>query len=174
MTPETLERFLSEYLPVAGSTPTFGWQGGEPTLMGLSFFQKIVNLQTKYCRARQRIENDLQTNGTLLNAEWAAFLKKHGFLVGLSIDGPLTISSAADLLASGTNDLSLNGTMQTTAGSILLRASRDVLFNASSLLTSTTGPVTVNAAALGGGSPSSGAIAGGRSHTRPSGAGFNQ
>lgn len=66
----------------------FSWQGGEPTLLGLKFFQKVVELEQKYRRPGQRIENDLQTNGTLLTDEWGAFLKQHGFLVGLSIDGP--------------------------------------------------------------------------------------
>jgi len=56
-------------------------------LLGL-FFQKVVELEQKFKKPNQRIENDLQTNGTLLNDEWGAFLKKHGFLVGLSIDGP--------------------------------------------------------------------------------------
>src|SRR5664279_2642482 len=66
----------------------FSWQGGEPTLLGLAFFQKVVELEQKYKKPGQRIENDLQTNGTLLNDDWGAFLKRHGFLVGLSIDGP--------------------------------------------------------------------------------------
>lgn len=66
----------------------FTWQGGEPTLLGLDFFEKVVALEKKYKKPNQRIENDLQTNGLLLNEEWAAFLKQNGFLVGLSIDGP--------------------------------------------------------------------------------------
>jgi uncharacterized protein len=66
----------------------FSWQGGEPTLLGLEFFQKVVELEQKYRKPKQRIENDLQTNGILLNDEWGAFLKQHRFLVGLSIDGP--------------------------------------------------------------------------------------
>ncbi len=66
----------------------FSWQGGEPTLLGLEFFRKVVELEQKYKKPNQRIENDLQTNGTLLNDEWGAFLKQHRFLVGLSIDGP--------------------------------------------------------------------------------------
>jgi serine-type anaerobic sulfatase-maturating enzyme len=66
----------------------FSWQGGEPTLLGLEFFRKAVELEQKYKKPNQRIENDLQTNGTLLNDEWGAFLKQHRFLVGLSIDGP--------------------------------------------------------------------------------------
>jgi uncharacterized protein len=66
----------------------FSWQGGEPTLLGVGFFEKVVALEKKYQRPNQRIENDLQTNGTLLDDEWCAFLRDNKFLVGLSIDGP--------------------------------------------------------------------------------------
>jgi uncharacterized protein len=66
----------------------FSWQGGEPTLLGIEFFERVVELENKYKKPRQRIENDLQTNGTLLDDDWGAFLKKNRFLVGLSIDGP--------------------------------------------------------------------------------------
>lgn len=89
MNDETLEAFIRQYLEgVTGGDVVFSWQGGEPTLMGLEFFRKVVALERKYARPGQRVENDLQTNGTLLNEEWAAFLKEHRFLVGLSIDGP--------------------------------------------------------------------------------------
>jgi len=64
----------------------FSWQGGEPTLRGLDFFQRVVTLQKKYAKPNQRVENDLQTNGVLLNEKWAAFLKEHHFLVGLRAD----------------------------------------------------------------------------------------
>ena len=67
------------------------WQGGEPTIMGLEFFRRSIELQQKYAKAGQRILNTIQTNGTLLTAEWGAFLKEHGFLVGISIDGPREI-----------------------------------------------------------------------------------
>jgi len=63
-------------------------RGGEPTLMGLEFFERVVELQQKYKKPNQRIENDLQTNGILLDEEWCAFLKRHHFFIGLSIDGP--------------------------------------------------------------------------------------
>ncbi len=66
----------------------FSWQGGEPTLLGLDFFKKVVALEKKYARAGVRVENDLQTNGVLLNDEWCRFLKENNFLVGLSVDGP--------------------------------------------------------------------------------------
>ncbi len=67
------------------------WQGGEPTIMGLDFFRRSIELQAKYARPGQRILNTLQTNGTLLDEQWGAFLKEHGFLVGISIDGPREI-----------------------------------------------------------------------------------
>jgi serine-type anaerobic sulfatase-maturating enzyme len=67
------------------------WQGGEPTIMGLEFFRRSIELQQKYANPGQRIINTLQTNGTLLNDDWGAFLKEHDFLVGISIDGPREI-----------------------------------------------------------------------------------
>ena len=89
MDDELLERFVRDYIAsVTGDEVVFSWQGGEPTLMGVEFFEKVVALQRKYAKAGQRIENDLQTNGTLLDESWARFLKQHRFLVGLSIDGP--------------------------------------------------------------------------------------
>ena len=89
MSEETLEQFIRQYIAGAtGEEVVFSWQGGEPTLLGLEFFHKVVELEQKYKKPGQRIENDLQTNGTLLNDEWGAFLKQQGFLVGLSIDGP--------------------------------------------------------------------------------------
>jgi uncharacterized protein len=92
MSDELLERFVQDYIAsVTADEVVFSWQGGEPTLMGLDFFEKVVALQKKHAKPGQRIENDLQTNGTLLDDDWARFLKEHGFLVGLSIDGPREI-----------------------------------------------------------------------------------
>jgi uncharacterized protein len=92
MSDEVLERFVRGYIgAVTGDEVVFSWQGGEPTLMGLDFFRKAMALQKQYAKPGQRIENDLQTNGTLLDEEWVAFLKEHRFLVGLSIDGPREI-----------------------------------------------------------------------------------
>ncbi len=89
MPPRVLEEHIRQYIE-AQTAPevVFTWQGGEPTLMGLAFFQQVVELQKKYAKPNQRIFNDLQTNGLLLNDEWCEFLKKHDFLVGISIDGP--------------------------------------------------------------------------------------
>ncbi len=89
MRDDVLERFIRQYIEgVTGDEVVFSWQGGEPTLRGLDFYRKVVLLQKRYAKPGQRIENDLQTNGTLLDEEWAQFLGEHRFLVGLSIDGP--------------------------------------------------------------------------------------
>jgi uncharacterized protein len=67
---------------------TIAWQGGEPTLMGLDFFRRSIEYARKHARSDQTIQHTIQTNGTLINDEWAAFFKEHNFLVGISIDGP--------------------------------------------------------------------------------------
>ncbi len=89
MSEAVLEAFTRQYIE-AQSVPeiTVGWQGGEPTLCGLDFFRRAVELQQRYQKPDQRILNALQTNGTTLTDEWCAFLHDHGFLVGLSLDGP--------------------------------------------------------------------------------------
>ncbi len=85
----TLERFIQDYIAaVTTDEVVFSWQGGEPTLLGLDFFRKVAVFQQRYSKSGQRIENDLQTNGTLLDENWCVFLKENRFLVGLSIDGP--------------------------------------------------------------------------------------
>ena len=91
MSDEILEAYTREYIKSQpGNTVVFDWQGGEPTLAGLEFFQRALNFQKKYNIGKQ-ISNSLQTNGTLLGDEWCVFLKKNNFLVGLSLDGPETI-----------------------------------------------------------------------------------
>jgi len=89
MTDEMLEDYTRQYIE-AQSAPevTFAWQGGEPTLMGLAFFQKAVDYQQKYSRPGLKINNSFQTNGTLLDDDWCRFFHEQGFLIGLSIDGP--------------------------------------------------------------------------------------
>lgn len=67
---------------------TVAWQGGEPTLMGLDFFKRSIELQRTYRRPGMRVENAFQTNGMLIDEEWCKFFREHRFLVGLSLDGP--------------------------------------------------------------------------------------
>jgi uncharacterized protein len=107
MTDEVLESFVRQYLDCAAihwiaarqsgglSHPSqdapeipFAWQGGEPLLLGLEFFRRALDLQRKYCPPGRRVSNAIQTNGTLLDAEWCRFFRENGFLVGISIDGP--------------------------------------------------------------------------------------
>jgi len=88
MNDEVLESMVSQYLALAGPRASFGWQGGEPTLMGLGFFRKAVELQCKHGTPGQVIGNGFQTNGVLIDAEWARFLAENRFLIGLSLDGP--------------------------------------------------------------------------------------
>ncbi len=90
MSDEVLEAFVRSYLAdVTGDEVVFAWQGGEPTtLLGLAFFEKALHLQRKHARPGQRVANSLQTNGTLLDEDWARFLQRNRFLVGISIDGP--------------------------------------------------------------------------------------
>jgi len=90
MSDEVLEAYISQYIqsqPADLPEISFAWQGGEPTLLGVDYFRKVVQLQQKYADGR-RINNALQTNGTLLDDAWCEFLSANGFLVGLSIDGP--------------------------------------------------------------------------------------
>jgi uncharacterized protein len=86
-----LENHIRQYIH-AQDVPevSFAWQGGEPTLLGVDFFRKVVDLQARYAGGK-RISNALQTNGTLLDDEWCDFLAQKGFLVGLSVDGPAAL-----------------------------------------------------------------------------------
>ena len=84
---QLLESHLTERVAIA-------WQGGEPTLMGLDFFRDLMELVERHRRPGQVIEHTIQTNGTLLDEEWATFFAEHGFLVGLSMDGPADIHDA--------------------------------------------------------------------------------
>ena len=89
MPDDVLEQHIRQYIEAqTGEEVVFSWQGGEPTILGLDFFRKIVEIQARHAKPGQRIENDLQTNGTLLDEDWAVFLKQNNFLVGLSCDGP--------------------------------------------------------------------------------------
>ena len=89
MSDETMESYIRQ--TIEGQTApevTIAWQGGEPTLMGLDFFRRAVEVEKRYARPGRRIGNTLQTNGVLIDEEWCRFLRDNGFLVGLSVDGP--------------------------------------------------------------------------------------
>lgn len=89
MSDNLLENYIKQYIEAQKvSEVTFAWQGGEPTLMGLEFFEKAVNLQKKYQKPGTRLFNSVQTNGTLIDDEWCRFFHKNDFLIGLSLDGP--------------------------------------------------------------------------------------
>lgn len=91
MPDNVLTAFITKYI-AAQPTPEveFVWQGGEPTLLGLDFFKKVVELQRPFTGIKT-IRNCLQTNGTLLTDAWCRFLKRSNFLVGISLDGPRQI-----------------------------------------------------------------------------------
>ena len=91
MSDEVLSAFITNYI-TSQPTPVveFVWQGGEPTLLGIDFFKRMIKLQRAFAR-QKTITNSLQTNGTLLNDEWCDFLKRHNFMVGISLDGPKEI-----------------------------------------------------------------------------------
>ena len=94
MRDEVLEAFIRQYIEAhPGELVSFAWQGGEPTLLGIPFFQRVVELQGKHANGR-KIDNALQTNGTLLDDAWGEFLARHKFLIGLSIDGPADLHDA--------------------------------------------------------------------------------
>ena len=88
MTDNVLGAFIKNYI-TSQPTPVveFVWQGGEPTLLGMEFFRRVVELQKPYAR-HKTIRNAIQTNGTLLDDAWCRFLKKNNFMVGISLDGP--------------------------------------------------------------------------------------
>jgi len=93
MSAEVLEAYIRRVAEVNRDDPEgilFAWQGGEPTLMGLDFFRKAVELELRHAAGRP-VRNTLQTNGTLLDDRWCSFLAQNRFLVGLSLDGPREI-----------------------------------------------------------------------------------
>ncbi len=96
MAEQLQETYIRQLLEAHAGTPEVvgAWQGGEPTMMGLDFFRRSIELERRYARPAQRILNTLQTNGTLVDDEWGAFLKANEFLVGISIDGPREMHDA--------------------------------------------------------------------------------
>jgi uncharacterized protein len=113
MADELLETYLRQLIEAHATAPEVmvAWQGGEPTLMGVEFFRRSVEVVEQYLQPGQRAVHTIQTNGTLLDAEWAAFFREHDFLVGLSIDGPRELHDTyrADKGGKGSFDLVMRG-----------------------------------------------------------------
>jgi uncharacterized protein len=123
MNDEILETFIQKYIKSQQlSQVPFVWQGGEPTLMGLDFYRKVVRLQNKYAHGKQ-ITNSLQTNGTLLDDNWCEFLAHNNFLVGLSLDGPEDIHNYYRVDRKG------NSTFQAVMSGLELLKKHQVDFN---------------------------------------------
>lgn len=112
MADELLELYIKQLIE-AHQIPqvTIAWQGGEPTLMGLDFFRRSIEYEKKYAPPGTEILNTIQTNGTLIDDEWAAFFREHNFLVGISIDGPRAMHDAyrVDKGGAGTFDRVMRG-----------------------------------------------------------------
>ncbi|MEE8571211.1 MAG: radical SAM protein, partial [Candidatus Bathyarchaeia archaeon] len=88
MPDEILEEYIVQHIDASPETIIrFSWHGGEPTILGLDYFRKIVALQRKHQPSNKRIVNGIQTNGTLIDEEWCRFFAEESFAVGLSLDG---------------------------------------------------------------------------------------
>jgi uncharacterized protein len=129
MSDETLENLVREAISYADGSLTFAFQGGEPTLAGLDFYKKAVGLQKKYNDKKLKIENTIQTNGLLIDEEWAKFLYENDFLVGLSLDGPKKLNDAARV------DISGNGTFEKNMDTVNLLRHYKVDFNILTVVT---------------------------------------
>ncbi|MGN0552873.1 MAG: anaerobic sulfatase maturase [Oscillospiraceae bacterium] len=132
MSHDCLETLVKEAINYADRFVSFAFQGGEPTLAGIDFFRKAVELQKKYNTKRLVIENTIQTNGTLINEEWAQFFKENHFLVGLSLDGPRHIHNYCRIDRSG------NGTFDMLNETVKLFDKYGVEYNIVSVVTSMT------------------------------------
>ena len=94
MSDGVLESYIRQFIQAQpGQQVSFAWQGGEPTLLGIPFFERVVELQKKYASGKT-VDNAFQTNGTLLDDKWGEFLARNKFLIGLSIDGPEELHDA--------------------------------------------------------------------------------
>ena len=129
MSEEVLQALIRDYLALKLPQSSFCWQGGEPTLTGLEFFQHAIELQKKYGINGQIVGNSLQTNGTLLNDAWCKFLREYKFLVGISLDGPAQYHDYYRKNAAG------QGSFERVMSAITLLKKHHVEFNILTLLT---------------------------------------
>lgn len=102
MTDDLLERFIEQRLQASpGPSTHFEWHGGEPTILGLDYFRRIVRMQKDHRPPGRRVTNGIQTNGLLIDDAWARFLQEEGFSVGLSLDGPADLHDEHRSTAAG-------------------------------------------------------------------------
>jgi uncharacterized protein len=101
MSDAVLEQMVRSFLATPQSQYSFGWQGGEPTLMGVDFFRRIIEFQKRHGRSGAVVGNGVQTNGTLITPEMARVFAEYQFLVGVSVDGPAEIHDRHRLRANG-------------------------------------------------------------------------
>jgi uncharacterized protein len=102
MPEDLLESYIGQHVAASpDEVIRFSWHGGEPTVLGVGYFRKIVGIQRRLCPPGRPIANGLQTNGTLIDEEWGAFLAAEGFSVGLSLDGPREIHDRHRLTSDG-------------------------------------------------------------------------
>ncbi|WP_394243879.1 anaerobic sulfatase maturase [Vibrio astriarenae] len=123
MNEETLEVFIQQYIEAQSSDNVqFAWQGGEPTLLGIDFYRKVIELCEKY-GSHKTISHAFQTNGIVINDEWCELFKNNNFLIGVSIDGPEDLHDAYRTNTSG------RGTHDKVLKAINLLKQHNVEFN---------------------------------------------
>lgn len=110
MSEETLEQLIKKGIAYADHVCSFAFQGGEPTIAGLEFYEKVIFYQKKYQDLYQKnnlqINNAIQTNGYLIDEKWTSFFHQHNFLVGLSLDGPPNVHDKNRIDAGGSSTFS--------------------------------------------------------------------
>jgi len=121
-------KLITDYMGLNLSPSSFAWQGGEPTLMGLDFYRKVVKHQQKVGRPGQIVSNALQTNAVLLDEHWCEFLAEYQWLVGISLDGPREFHDHYRL------DKGQNGTFERVIAAIEKCRKHQVQFNILTLL----------------------------------------
>jgi len=123
MSDEVLASMISQYLSIAGQYTSFSWQGGEPLLMGLDFYKRVVELQQEYGYSGQYVGNSIQTNAILITPELAKLFHDYNFLLGVSLDGPKEIHDYYRQYHNG------NGTFDRVMDSIEILKAHNVEFN---------------------------------------------
>lgn len=123
LTIEDMEEVIRTGMEYAENVCSFAFQGGEPTMAGIDFYRQVIEIQQRYAKPGIEIRNAIQTNGYLINDEWAEFLAENHFLVGLSLDGP------ADIHNYNRIDAAQKGTFNQVMHAVQLFKRRKVEFN---------------------------------------------